>query len=214
MQRRLLSAVSAAALAIAPVACAPAFAQSSQTVDSVETGLQELGVETSVGELTPEQTLEIEAVLTGDDADQTKVQRIERIVSMDGTDAPGRLGVQQLHDSVTAELAELGIEDPGTDMLSLSELAQVETVLNSTDPDDLKRERIQGILAAPGDGTTTDWGVARLEDSVQAKMVELGLDGSQVSALTLSELAQIENVANSDDPNDIQRDRIEEILMQ
>ena len=61
--------------------------------------------------------------------------------------ATGRLGAKQLRDSTAADLAALGIDTEDLDTLTLSQLAQIENVMGSADPDAQKRDQINSILA-------------------------------------------------------------------
>ena len=55
-------------------------------------------------------------------------------------------GVQQLRDSVTASMAQIGMDPSAVDMLTLGQLAQVENVLSSTEDNIVKRNRIGQIV--------------------------------------------------------------------
>jgi hypothetical protein len=211
---RYLSAA-AVALALAVSGAASGVVHAQQLTDSAEAGLAQLGFDTSnIGVITVEQAAQIENVIGGTESDEIKVARIDALLGHPGdAEVPQPLGVQQLEDSVAADMAALGIDAEGVRMLTLSELAQIENVVNSTDEVDTKRQRIAEIVdGADGSGATA-WGVAQLQSSVSSEMAKLGLD-AEVDAFSLQELAQIENVVNSSDPDDTKRNRIEQILTQ
>ena len=117
---------------------------------------------------------EITNVLASTDADDLKRARIEEILGNEAT-ATGRLGVAQLQDSVGRDLASLGIDAESVDMLTLSQLGQIENVMAGSDTNDVKKMRVEEIIG--GEATATGrLGVAQLQDSVAADLASLGID--------------------------------------
>jgi hypothetical protein len=206
MTRKLHLSLSAAALAAA-LAVSPA---SAQVEESVASGLSQLGIQADVEMLSGEQLLEIEGVLNSEDDRVEQTERIERIIARDDA-AAVNLGVAQLQDTVSAELAMLEMDTSEVSMLNLTQLAQIENVTSSDDDDAVKRQRIEQIMGSD-DGMLPSMGVAQLRDSVTAEMAKLGLDTATVPTLTLADLTEIENVVNSSDDREQQRERVEQIV--
>ena len=121
------------------------------------------------------------------------------------------LVAQGYDDATAAGLAKLGVQAPPVEMLSVEQQAEIQNVIASTDPDDIKRQRIGLILGEEGTGVGR-FGVGQLQSSVGAELAQIGIDASQVDSLTLSQLAQIENVMSGDDPDDVKKLRVEEII--
>lgn len=213
MKRTFFSAVSAAALSLALVAGAPAIGQERQLQDSTRAGLAALGVDADViPALTTSQVTEIEAVLNGSDPRDIKVSRINQIVGNEAT-ATGRLGVAQLQDSVGAELSKIGVDASAVNTLSLSQLAEIESVTSGSAPMDQKRARVLEIMGAnEGAGNVGRWGVRQLQASVSADMARLGMDTEGVELLSLSELGEIEAVMGSSETDQIKEQRIRNIM--
>ena len=121
------------------------------------------------------------------------------------------LVAQGYDDATAAGLAKLGVQAPPVETLSVKQQAEIQNVIASTDPDDIKRQRIGLILGEDGTGVGR-FGVGQLQSSVGAELAQIGIDASQVDSLTLSQLAQIENVMSGDDPDDVKKLRVEEII--
>jgi hypothetical protein len=207
VKRYGFSALSAAALAVA--LSAPVFAQGLD--DATATGLAQLGIQTpDVATMSTEDVAQIKNVLNSSESPDVKKMRIEEIIGGEAT-ATGRLGVAQLQDSVGSDLAALGIDASGVDSLTLSQLAQIENVMSSSDSPDDKKLRVQEIIG--GEATATGrLGVAQLQDSVGADLAALGIDAEVVGTLTLSQLGQIENVMASAEGPEEKKARVERIL--
>jgi hypothetical protein len=212
VRRNLFSAASAAALSLALVAGAPAIGQGLD--DAAARGLAQLGIQAPPTEsLSTEQVAEIQNVLSSTDTDDIKRARIQEILGGSEATATGRLGVRQLQSSVGADLASIGIDTSGLDMLTLGQLAQIENVMNTDEPDDIKRMRVEEIIGGEASATGR-LGVGQLQSSVAAGLASLGIDAEGIEALSLEQLAQIENVINSTDADDIKRGRIDQIMAQ
>jgi hypothetical protein len=209
VRRNLLTAVSAAALSLSLLG-APALAQTQQLDDSVSIGLAELGIDTGGRVIRADQLAQIENVLASSETDEIKRAQIDEILGNEAT-ATGRLGVDQLRDSVAADMAQLGMDTEVVGTLTADQLASIENVMASNETDEIKRARIEEILA--GEATATGrLGVDQLRDSVKADMARLGVDAEAAESLTVAELAQLQNVLGSSDPDDEKRRRIEQIL--
>jgi len=108
-------------------------------------------------------------------------------------------GAASLTESAAQGLAVLGVPTPPPDSLTNDQVLQIMNVLSSKDASDRKREHIQTIIGAneaSGSGVGK-YGVAQLRSSVSSDLAALGVDASNVDTLTLSELAQIENITGS-----------------
>jgi hypothetical protein len=203
-----LSTVSAAALSLALIA-GPVAAQG--FTDAAAANLAKLGVQTPpIESLTTEQVAQITNVLAANEADSTKRMRIEEILGNEAT-ATGRLGARQLRDSAVSDLAQLGIDASAVDMLTLSQLAQIENVMSGSDTQDVKKLRVEEIVG--GEATATGrLGVAQLQDSAVSDLAQVGIDADKVDMLTVEQLGQIENVMGSSVSDDSKRDQIEKIM--
>jgi len=178
--------------------------------DATAAGLAKLGVHAPLDAMSPEQQAQIQNVLASSAADDGKRSQIEAILGNEAT-ATGRLGVGQLQSSVGSDLAQLGIDADGIDMLTLGQLAQIENVMAGNDSDDVKKMRVEEIVG--GEATATGrLGVAQLQDSVAADLAKLGVDAGAVDALTLSQLAKIENVVASGATDSEKRAQIDTII--
>lgn len=152
-------------------------------------------------------------------------------------------GVAQLRDSVTASMAQIGMDPSAVDMLTLGQLAQVENVLSTTEDNTSKRNRIERIYAEAGMAGAAEQDAAQsgadatggamsggamsggmtgmsnfeqsggLEAIVRNDLNQIGMgDEVNVNALTVSQLAEIQNVLSSTDDNPVKRNRIEQIV--
>jgi hypothetical protein len=200
--------VSAAALSLALIA-APAFAQGFD--DAAAAGLARLGIQApAIETLTTEQVAQITNVINSSDSDEIKRSRIDLILGEEAT-ATGRLGVRQLQDSVSADLAALGVDTEGVDMLTLSQLGQLQNITSSGETDEIKKAQIEEVMG--GEATATGrLGVTQLQDSATAELAALGVDAEVVETLTVSQLGQIENVMSSSDSDQQKKMRIEQIV--
>jgi hypothetical protein len=206
VRRNRFSAVTALSLALL---AAPAFAQG--FTDAAASGLAKLGVQAPPVEmLTTEQVAQITNILASNESDSTKRTQIEGVLGNEAT-ATGRLGFGQLQDSVAADLAALGVDAEGVEMLTISQLAEIENVMAGQDPSDVKRMRVEEII--DGEATATGrLGVTQLQDSVAADLASLGIDAEGVGMLTIAQLGQIENVMASSDSRETKRARVERIM--
>jgi hypothetical protein len=118
---------------------------------------------------------------------------------------------QGLDDATAAGLAQLGIQAPAVETMTVEQVAQIKNVLSSTDANDVKRMRIEEIIGGEASATGR-LGVGQLQDSVGRDLAAIGVDASNVDMLTLSQLAQIENVMASSDTDDVKKLRVEEII--
>ena len=97
--------------------------------------------------LTLSQLGQIENVTASAGCPDDEEAKIAEIIGHSEATATGRLGAKQLQDSTAADLAALGIDAEDLDTLTLSQLAQIENVMGSADPDAQKRDQINSILA-------------------------------------------------------------------
>jgi hypothetical protein len=209
--KRFSLSVSAAALSLALIA-APAFAQGFD--DAAAAGLARLGVQAPpVETLTTEQVAEVTNILNSSESDENKRRQIDLVLGGGQATATGRLGVRQLQDSVSADLAALGVDTEGVELLTLSQLGQIQNITSSGDSDEVKKAAVEEVMG--GEATATGrLGVSQLQDSAAAELADLGVDAEVVETLTLSQLGQIENVMSSSDSDETKRMQIDRIVNQ
>jgi hypothetical protein len=123
----------------------------------------------------------------------------------------GPVASQGFDDTTARGLAVLGISTPPVETLSTDQVAQIQNVINSTDNDETKKDRIKQILGNQATNTSR-LGVAQLQDSVAADLAQLGIDASAVPSLTLTQLAQIEAAMSTNDTADIKKAKVGEII--
>jgi hypothetical protein len=181
--------------------------------DATASGLARLGIQAPpVETMTVAQQAEITNVMASSDDEATKRMRIQQILGNEATQTQ-RLGVGQLQSSVGSDLAAIGVDASGVDMLTLSQLAQIENVMSGGETDSIKKMRVEEIIG--GEATATGrLGVAQLQDSVAADLASLGVDADGVEALSLSQLAQLENVFGSTVTDEAKRAQIVTIMQQ
>lgn len=118
-----------------------------QLQSSVGAELAQIGIDAEAVEgLSLSQLAQIENVMSGAESDEVKKMRVEEIIDGEATET-GRLGVAQLQDSVSASLAQLGMDADGVETLSVSQLGQIENVVASSVGDSEKRAQINTIMA-------------------------------------------------------------------
>ena len=89
----------------------------------------------------------------------------------------------------------------------------IENVMAGSDSKDIKKMRVEEIIG--GEATATGrLGVRQLQSSVAEGLASLGIDAEGVEALSLEQLAQIENVMASSDADETKRARIGQIMAQ
>jgi len=211
MQRNFISLLTATALSASLLAGAPAFSQTLGLDASAMAGLSKIGIDTSnITSMSTEQVAQIENILASRDTDATKKKAVEELLNGEAT-ATGRLGVGQLRDSVASDLAALGVDASGVDSLTLSQLGQIENVTASGDSNATKKARIGEIMGNEATATGR-LGVRQLSDSTKADLASLGINTENIDALTLSQLAQIENIMGSSDSDETKRQRLTSIV--
>ena len=85
--------------------------------------------------------------------------------------------------------------------------------MSGGETDSIKKMRVEEIIG--GEATATGrLGVAQLQDSVAADLASLGVDADGVEALSLSQLAQLENVFGSTVTDEAKRAQIVTIMQQ
>jgi len=101
-----------------------------------------------------------------------------------------------LTESASQGLAVLGVPTPPPNSLTDDQVLKIMNVLSSSDSQDRQREQIQTIIGAneASGGGVGKYGVAQLRSSVSSDLAAMGVDASGVDSLTLSQLAQIENI--------------------
>jgi hypothetical protein len=208
----MLSAVSAAALAATLIG--GASAQAASLTESAAQGLAVLGVPTPPPDsLTDSQVLQIMNVLSSSDNSDRKKEHIQTIIGENEASGGGvgKYGVGQLRSSVSADLAALGMDASGVDTLTLSQLAQIENITASELSNTQKQAQIAEVMGNEATATGR-LGVRQLSDSTKADLAKLGVDAEQVDMLTLSQIAQIENVMSSSESDAAKRDQVNSII--
>ncbi len=208
MNRKFLTAVSAAALSLSLLATVPAGAQEQQLSDSSAIGMSALGIDTTGVVVTADQSAMIENVLGSSDQDDIKRGRIQQILGNEAT-ATGRLGTGQLRSSVSSDMAALGLDTSMVDTLQVEQLAAIENVTGSQYTDDQKRNQITEIVGGniPGAGA-----MGANSDAVMADVASLGIDTSKIGMLSAEQMTQIQTVLSGTDAENIKRGRVEQII--
>jgi hypothetical protein len=209
---KLLTAASAAALTLSLLSGAPVLAQAQQLDESTVAGLENIGIDTAGLVISEDQAGQIEDVLASGDEDAVKRAQVEEILGGPAA-ATGQPGSGQLPDSAATDLAQLGIDTEGVGTLSQEQLASIENVMASNDSDEIKRAQIEDILGE-GATATDERGVTQLQDSVMTDLARLGVDTSAVETLTVSQLAELQNVLASTDSDQEKQRQAEEILVE
>lgn len=139
------------------------------------------------------------------------------------------LGLQQLQDSATTSLAQLGMSAEMVDSLTLEELAQIQAVTSGSATEAATRQQVETILrgaeeriAAGGaetpSGPAGDITPGSLEgDRVVAANVgtfltQIGMHDVDVNSLSQDKLLQIQSLQESDQSADMMRRQVEEII--
>jgi hypothetical protein len=117
---------------------------------------------------------------------------------------------QGFSDAAAAGLAKLGIQAPPVESLTTEQVAQITNILGSSDTDSVKKAHIENVLGNEATATGR-LGVGQLRSSATSDLAMLGIQ-ADVETLTLSQLAQIQNVVASGDATDVKKKRVEEIL--
>lgn len=121
------------------------------------------------------------------------------------------LAAQGFDDATEAGLSKLGIQAPPVETMSAEQQAQIQNVISSSDSDTTKKARIATILGNEATATGR-LGVGQMQSSVGSDLARLGIPSDGIDQLTLSQLAQIENVVAGGDPDDVKKMRVEEII--
>lgn len=119
-----------------------------QLDDSVTASLVALGVDTAnVSLLSADGLAKLENIVNSGAAPGDKKAQAEQILaSVDGS-AGGVWADQQLSDSVTADMVKIGLDPTLVESASLDQLSQIELIMSSSDTDQVKRGRVEAVLA-------------------------------------------------------------------
>lgn len=148
---------------------------------------------------------------------------------MAGAASAQELGLQQLQDSATTSLAQLGMSTEMVESLTLEELAQIQSVTSGSATEAAARQQVETILrgaeeriAAGGaevpSGPAGDITPGNLEgDQVVAANVgtfltQIGMHDVDVNSLSQDKLLQIQSLQESDESADMMRRQVEEII--
>jgi len=128
--------------------------------------------------------------------------------------ASAPLYAASLNESASQGLAVLGISTPPPDSLSNDQVLKIMNVLSSSDSSAQQKEQIQTIIGENDEsgGGVGKYGVGQLRSSVSSDLAALGVDTSGVDSLTLSELAQIENITGGKSTNEAKKAQIAEVM--
>jgi len=163
--------------------------------------------------LTDAQILQIMNVLSSSDGSDRKREHIQTIIGENEASGVGggKYGIGQLRSSVGADLAALGVDASGVDSLTLSELAQIENITGSKATNETKKAQIAEVMGNEATATGR-LGVKQLSDSTKADLAKIGVDAEAVDMLTLSQIAQIENVMSSSESDGAKADQVKTII--
>ncbi len=212
MNSKLIALLTASSIALG--VAGGASAQHAQLDSSVMSGLSLLGITVPEGVmLTEDQVAQIENVLAGTEADSDRVARIGRILDEGMMEGHG-MSPQMLQDSVGSDLAALGFGGVAVGDLSLMQVAEIENVTASTDHDSIKKSRIETILGGTMEGSDAAGDSRMLMDSVSSDLASLGVSTAGVGMLSLTQLAEIENITGSTDTDQTKVERVNLILAQ
>jgi len=188
------------------------MAQTKQLSDSAMAGMAQLGIDTTGVMVTADQASQIQNVLSSSDPDAVRVKRIQAILGNEAT-ATGRLGTDQLRDSVSADMAALGLDTEMVPMLQVDQLAAIENVTGTgaSTTDDQKRAQIETIIGgnAPGAGA-----MGANNDATMADIANLGIDTSTIGTLSADQMTQIKTVMSGSDTDQDKRKQVEAIIGQ
>jgi hypothetical protein len=118
--------------------------------ETVRTQLISLGYHPADWMISEAQALELQNVLSGADAEDVKRQRVEQIMgdaiaAPMPTTTPTERAVAALEESVRTQLIGLGFL-PSDWMITEGQALELQNVLNSTDSDQLKQDRVKQIM--------------------------------------------------------------------
>ncbi len=139
------------------------------------------------------------------------------------------LGLQQLQDTATMSLSQLGIDTTMIDSLTLEELTLIQGITSGSETDMVKSDRIGTVMrdaeariAAGGavvpTGTVGDvqasdmTSTVVLEASVGQELAKLGMEEIVVENLSDQQLMEIQNVSSGTQSEDVKKQQIELIL--
>jgi hypothetical protein len=150
----------------------------------------------------------------------TTVSAVALAVALSATAVSAQdLAQTQLQDSATTTFAQLGLDTAVIDVLTVDELAQIETVASGSSSNEEKSEQIMLIVAdaearmptepaAPSE----DLGLTQLRDSATTTLSQLGMDTSALDAMSLDELAQVQAVGSGSATDNEKVGQIERII--
>ncbi len=148
---------------------------------------------------------------------------------MGGAASAQELGLQQLQDSATTSLAQLGMSTEMVDSLTLEELSQIQAATSGSSSEAGAREQVETILrsaeeriAAGGavapTGPVGDITAGSLEGdtvvaaNVSSYLAQLGINDVDAAALSADQLLQIQALQPLNESDEMKRRRIEEIV--
>lgn len=142
------------------------------------------------------------------------------------------LGLKQLQDTATQQMAKLNMDTSMVDMLTLDELTRVQAFLSGNSTNSQKVAHIQTVLrdaderiaaggavvpkGATGDLTTEDLeAVTDIRQSVRTEIAELGMNSTiDVDALSEDQLMRVHLIAQTVSNEGERKMQIEKIVME
>ncbi len=99
--------------------------------------------------MSPSQVARLSAVFDGDNTDEQRKQRAETILAetMPAVTKFGKSGYTQLEAGLVGKFAELGLDKPAFGSLTLSQVAELHVIFDSTDSDDTKKQRAMKVIS-------------------------------------------------------------------
>lgn len=148
---------------------------------------------------------------------------------MAGAVSAQELGLQQLQDSATTSLAQLGMSTEMIDSLTLEELAQIQGLTSGSLTEAEKRQQVETVLRGAEEriaagGAETPSGPAgditagdlEADQAVAANvgtfLTRIGMHDVDVNALSQDKLLQIQSLQESDEAPEMMRRQVEEII--
>ena len=121
---------------------------------------------------------------------------------------------EQLSTFVENQLSTIGMAPVGLEYLSIDELGEIKTILESDATNYEQVEQIEQIIEARADTSgdvTVDFMESSLRDQIAGEMLDLGVE-ADVSTLSASQVAEIKVILETDAQNSVKADRIQEVL--
>ena len=148
------------------------------------------------------------------DSNDRKKEHIQTIIgeNEERGGGVGKYGVGQLRSSVSSDLAALGVDASGVDTLTLQQLAQIENVTSSSNSDTVKKGQIAEMMGNEATATGRLGRAAAVGFDQGRPRQDRRRLRERSTSLTLSQIAQIENVMASSESDASKRDQVSTIM--